>query len=57
MASLRDGYSMKIRIDIGANEGTVSLPWLSDPEVIVYAFEPEPKMFQYLVGRVGANPR
>jgi hypothetical protein len=48
---------MKIRIDVGANDGGVSIPWLSDPNVIVYAFEPEPDVYKKLLQNSGGNPR
>jgi len=48
---------MKIRIDVGANLGTVSLPWLEDQDVVVYAFEPEPAAFGQLLSRSHNHPR
>jgi len=48
---------MKTKIDIGANDGGVSLPWLSDPGVVVYAFEPDPDMFKNLQSNAAGDPR
>ena len=39
---------MKIFIDVGCNEGYYSLVWIKDPNNIVYAFEPEPSLYENL---------
>jgi len=46
----------KIFFDVGANYGTDSLPWLVDPEIIVYAFEPTPQLCEHIKAQVNGNP-
>lgn len=39
---------MRVRIDVGANIGDTSVPWMSESDIEVYAFEPDPRMFSVL---------
>lgn len=44
-------------IDVGANVGSISIPWLKDKDSVVYAFEPDPRVFSKLKNNVGSNER
>lgn len=43
--------------DVGANNGESTFHWLDDPEVILFAFEPNPILYQDLVQKSKTNPR
>lgn len=45
----------RILFDIGANDGSTSIPWLDDTNNIIYAFEPTPQLCQNIINRVGNN--
>lgn len=36
---------MKIYFDVGCNRGQNAFNWLNEPDAIVYAFEPNPKLY------------
>jgi FkbM family methyltransferase len=38
----------KVYIDVGCNRGQNAFSWLNDPNALVYAFEPNPALHQYL---------
>lgn len=48
---------MKIFFDIGANNGSSSIPLLEKEDWVIYAFEPTPELVNYIKSQVGENKR
>src|SRR5688572_27709212 len=43
----------RIYFDVGANDGSSSIPRLADPNALIYAFEPNPEMIAAIYNRIG----
>lgn len=46
---------VKIYFDVGANDGSSMVHHLDDPETIIFAFEPTPRMINILKEKYGYN--